>query len=115
MGIESLPIVFGFALLLGLFIFLLGYRSSNKAYKTHNPYNGGTLVKFTPYACGEIVPQILQSIGSRINLERFFLFAVYFLVLDVAIFMLILSFQYISIEVLIYTITILGSTLYMIR
>jgi NADH:ubiquinone oxidoreductase subunit 3 (subunit A) len=50
---------------------------------------GGNNGKTAPYACGEDMP--IEE--SRINLERFFVFAVYFLVFDVVAFLLATSFS----------------------
>lgn len=104
-----LPIVFGVAFMLGVLIFTLGQRSSVKSSSLHN---GGGTVKFTPYSCGEY---LLHDIQSRINLERFLLYAIYFLIFDAAAFILAVSFNLLITAVIIYSLIILFSVLLMVK
>lgn len=102
-GPLSLLIVFGLSLLLGVFIFILGRRSIAKSSTVHD---GGGTFKFIPYSCGE---NFFHDVGSRINLERFMIYAIYFLIFDVAGFILAISFNLLVLAVITYAIIALAS------
>jgi len=72
-----LLIVFAFSFLSALAIYWVGGKISVKS-KEKSP----------PYACGESPPSMSDV---RLNLERFFVFAVYFLIFDVFAFIIALS------------------------
>jgi len=76
-------IAFTFSFLLGLLIYVIGGKLSIKI----KGKEGG---KTIPYACGEEPPPVREV---RINLERFFIFTVYFLIFDVFAFLISLSFS----------------------
>jgi NADH:ubiquinone oxidoreductase subunit 3 (subunit A) len=77
--LTSLPIVFIISLLVTLLLYWYGGRISPKV--------KSTVDKLAPYACGEEYPaQKLQ-----VNVERFFIYAVFFLVFDILAFMLATS------------------------
>lgn len=79
----SFPLLLVFAISLAamLLIFLLGGRGSAKN-------EGKNKGKTEPYACGEDMP----AEESRIDLERFLVYAVYFLIFDILAFILATSF-----------------------
>ena len=76
-----LPVVFGVCLAVALFIYWIAGRISAKNSMT------GT-GKTTTYACGEDLP--IEEL--RVDLERLLIFAVYFLIFDVLVFVLATSF-----------------------
>jgi NADH:ubiquinone oxidoreductase subunit 3 (subunit A) len=77
-----LPIAFGVCIAVALFIYWIAGRISAKGSMT------GT-EKETSYACGEDLP-----VGElRVDLERLLIFAVYFLIFDVLVFVLATSFN----------------------
>jgi NADH:ubiquinone oxidoreductase subunit 3 (subunit A) len=77
----SLLVVFSISLAAVLLIFFLGGRGSSKS----TAKTGG---KAEPYACGEDLP----AEESRVDLERFLVYAVYFLIFDVLAFVLATSY-----------------------
>lgn len=81
-----LPTVFGFSVVAMLLIYWIGGKVSTKS----NLKN--TIEKTAPYACGEDFP----AEELKIDLERFFIFAVYFLIFDVVAFILATSFSAMS-------------------
>jgi len=89
----AFPLITGFALslLITLIIYLVGRRIAPKGGK-----EGGA--KTDPYACGEDLP----AEEGRIDLERFLIFALFFLVFDVAAFMLATSYFALGIMPVIY-------------
>lgn len=108
-GPAVLAIVFGLAVILGALIFMLGRRSSAKPSPAHN---GGGTSKYIPYSCGEYS---LHDIQSRINLERFLLYAIFFLIFDVAAFILAISFNLLTLAVIAYTLIIMSPVLLMAK
>jgi NADH:ubiquinone oxidoreductase subunit 3 (subunit A) len=77
-----LPAIFGAAIVVGLALYWLGGRIS--------PRNViQTSGKTAPYACGEDMPA--QEL--KVDLERFLVFAVYFLIFDVFAFLIATSFS----------------------
>jgi NADH:ubiquinone oxidoreductase subunit 3 (subunit A) len=96
-----LPAVFGFCVFVTLFIYWLGGKLSPK---TGQSTAAG---KTAPYACGEDLP----SGELRIDLDRFFIFAVYFLVFDVVAFTLTTSFNSLGLIPITYTLIVLMAVL----
>ncbi|MDH5686790.1 MAG: NADH-quinone oxidoreductase subunit A [Candidatus Bathyarchaeota archaeon] len=78
--ILSLPFIFFSAVLIGALMYATGSVIAPKGDKTAD--------KLAPYACGEDMP----GMKFQVNLERFFLYLTYFMVLDISAFMLALSF-----------------------
>jgi NADH:ubiquinone oxidoreductase subunit 3 (subunit A) len=78
---RSILLVFVASLIVSLIFFWIGSRISPKGLKTPG--------KLAPYACGEDVP-VMQL---QVNVERYFIYAVYFLVFDALAFLLALSFS----------------------
>ncbi|RLG89561.1 hypothetical protein DRO34_07100 [Candidatus Bathyarchaeota archaeon] len=78
-----LPIVFGFCVFVVSLIYLIGGKSS--ARNTSKNTDGKT----APYACGEEFP----AEELKVDLERFFVFAVFFLIFDVFAFIVATSFS----------------------
>jgi NADH:ubiquinone oxidoreductase subunit 3 (subunit A) len=76
----QLPLVFGVAIAVAFLLYWVGGRISMKS-----PPNPG---KTAPYACGEDLP--VEE--SKIDLEKFLIFAVYFLIFDVLAFVISTSF-----------------------
>lgn len=75
----SLPFIFLLSLVVGLVLYLIGDLIGAKGEES-----GG---KTTPYACGEDLPPL----KFRVDVERFFIYAVYFLIFDVLAFILATS------------------------
>jgi NADH:ubiquinone oxidoreductase subunit 3 (subunit A) len=78
---RSILLVFVASLIVALIFFWVGGRISPKGLKTPG--------KLAPYACGEEVP-VMQL---QVNVERYFIYAVFFLVFDALAFLLALSFS----------------------
>jgi NADH:ubiquinone oxidoreductase subunit 3 (subunit A) len=78
---RSILLVFVASLIVSLIFLWIGSRISPKGLKTPG--------KLAPYACGEDVP-VMQL---QVNVERYFIYAVYFLVFDALAFLLALSFS----------------------
>jgi NADH:ubiquinone oxidoreductase subunit 3 (subunit A) len=75
----SLPFIFLLSLLVGLVIYWFGGRVGAKGQKSAD--------KVAPYACGEdLPPRKLQ-----VDVERFLIYAVYFLIFDILAFILATS------------------------
>jgi NADH:ubiquinone oxidoreductase subunit 3 (subunit A) len=75
----SLPVVFFLSLVIGLILYLVAWIVGAQSGK-----NGG---KAAPYACGEdLPPRELQ-----VDVKRFFIYAVYFLIFDILAFILATS------------------------
>jgi len=89
----AFPLITGFALslLIVLIIYLVGRRIAPMGDKESG-------AKTDPYACGEDLP----AEESRIDLERFLIFALFFLVFDVAAFMVATSYFALGIMPVIY-------------
>ncbi|MCQ5340808.1 MAG: NADH-quinone oxidoreductase subunit A [Candidatus Methanomethylicia archaeon] len=90
------------ALLIVLSIFFIGRKFSQK-----QKYDKE---KFLPYACGEDLP--VEEV--RINLEKFLIFALYFLIFDVITYIIAVSFFERGILPAIYSIIALASVLVLI-
>ena len=75
-GLSGFAIIMGLAFAVALFIMGIGNEVSAKS--------PDTLGKLAPYACGEPVP----ATKVRINVENFFVYAVYFMIFDVLGFVL---------------------------
>ncbi|MEM2178555.1 MAG: NADH-quinone oxidoreductase subunit A [Candidatus Methanomethylicaceae archaeon] len=97
-----LPITVILAILLTLIIFIIGGKISQKALKDPE--------KLAPYACGEDV----SFEEARINLEKFLIFALYFLIFDVITFIMAISFFERGILPGIYSIVALASILILV-
>ncbi len=99
------PLILSVALatsfLIALLIYWIGGKISVKTKHTSRE-------KTIPYACGEEPPKVGET---RINLERFFIFAVYFLIFDVFAFLIATSWSIVRSYPLIYSIIILMAAL----
>jgi len=95
-------IVFVIALLLATLIYWFGGKYSAKGGKSKD--------KLLPYSCGEDLPYEGEL---RVNLERFLIYAVYFLIFDVVAFMLIISFKTPPIHAITYALINLLSIIFM--
>ena len=97
-SILLLPAIFGVALLAALAIYWLGGRIS--------PRNvAQSAGKTAPYACGEDLP----AEEMKIDLERFLVFAVYFLIFDVFAFLMATSFYATAFVPIFYSLIVLVS------
>lgn len=77
--LASLPVIFLISITVGLILYLVGGRIGAKGRKSPG--------KVAPYACGEdLPPRELQ-----VNVERFLIYAVYFLIFDILAFILATS------------------------
>ncbi len=75
-GLSGFTIIMGLAILVGVIIFAFGNELATKSPDTDG--------KLAPYACGEPIPP--QKV--RLNVENFFIYAVYFMIFDVLGFVL---------------------------
>jgi NADH:ubiquinone oxidoreductase subunit 3 (subunit A) len=91
-----LPAAFGVSLVLALAIYWIGGRIGAKG-------DLGKTGKTEPYACGEELP--VQDL--RVDLERFLVFAVYFLIFDVLAFVLATSFYALGVAPITYSLVVL--------
>ena len=96
-----LPAVFGFCVIVMLLIYWLGGKISAKTEQ------GSAAGKTAPYACGEDLP----SEELKVDLDRFFIFAVYFLVFDVFAFILATSFNSLGLVPVVYALIVLMAVL----
>ena len=99
-----LLVVFATTLLLTILIYWLGGKYSAKGGKSEG--------KLSPYSCGEDLPYEGEL---RVNLDRFFIYAVYFLIFDVIAFMLVVSFKITPIHAVTYALITLISIIFMIK
>jgi NADH:ubiquinone oxidoreductase subunit 3 (subunit A) len=79
--ITSLPFVLFISLVIALVIYWIGGRIAPKGAKTKG--------KLAPYACGEDFP----AEKLQLNVESFFVYAVYFMIFDILAFILATSFM----------------------
>jgi NADH:ubiquinone oxidoreductase subunit 3 (subunit A) len=93
-----LPLVFGVSLLAAVIIYLTGSRISAKG-------SQNVPGKTEPYACGEDTP--LEEV--KVGLERFLMFAVYFLIFDIFAFVMVTSFYTIGLMPIVYALIVLAS------
>ena len=96
-----LPAVFGFCVVVMLLIYWLGGRMSARNRKQDAPG------KTAPYACGEDLP----SEELKVDLDRFFIFAVYFMIFDVFAFILATSFDSLGLVPAVYALIVFGAVL----
>lgn len=75
-GLSGFTIIMGLAIVVAFFIMGVGKEISAKSPDTEG--------KLAPYACGEPVP----ATKVRMNVENFFIYAVYFMIFDVLGFVL---------------------------
>jgi NADH:ubiquinone oxidoreductase subunit 3 (subunit A) len=91
-----LPIIFGISLAIASAIYLVSGRISARG---GSPNTGKT----APYACGEDLP----AEEVKVDLERFLVFAVYFLVFDVLAFVIATSFFSVGLVPIAYSLVVL--------
>jgi NADH:ubiquinone oxidoreductase subunit 3 (subunit A) len=96
-----LPAVFFFCVIVMLLIYWFGGKISAKTGQ------GSAVGKTAPYACGEDLP----SEELKVDLDRFFIFAVYFLIFDVFAFILATSFDSLGLVPVVYTLIVLMAVL----
>ena len=75
-GLSGFTIIMGLTILVGIIIFAFGNELASKSPDTDG--------KLAPYACGEPIPPK----KVRLNVENFFIYAVYFMIFDVLGFVL---------------------------
>lgn len=93
--VTSIPFALLATVTLSVFLYLLGGRISAKA----EPSTG----KLAQYACGEELP----SQKLQVNLQTFFVYAVYFMIFDILAFMLASSLASPGLLPAIYTLVLL--------
>jgi NADH:ubiquinone oxidoreductase subunit 3 (subunit A) len=93
-----LPVVFGVSLVIAAAIYLIGGRVKPKV-------SSQDVRKTESYACGEVLP--VQEL--RVDLERFLIFAVYFLIFDVLAFTIATSFFALGLTPAIYSLVVLAA------
>jgi len=91
-----LPAAFGVSLILALAIYGVGGRIKPKV-------SSQDTRKTESYACGEVLPVE----GLRVDLERFLIFAVYFLIFDVLAFTIATSFYTLGLAPVAYCLIVL--------
>jgi NADH:ubiquinone oxidoreductase subunit 3 (subunit A) len=91
-----LPLVFGFCVIIMLSVYWFSGKVSAKS-------KGASAGKTAPYACGEDMP----AEELKMDLDRFFIFAVYFLIFDVLAFIVATSFSSIGLLPITYTLIVL--------
>jgi NADH:ubiquinone oxidoreductase subunit 3 (subunit A) len=96
-----LPAVFSFCLIVMLLIYWLGGKISARTRQ------GSGVGRTAPYACGEDLP----SEELKFDMDRFFIFAVYFLIFDVFAFILATSFNSLGLVPVVYTLIVLMAVL----
>jgi len=99
-----LPIVFSISIAIALIFYTIGGRISAKGKASEG--------KISPYSCGEDLP---YEGDMRINLEKFFLFTVYFLIFDVIAFTMVISFGVSPLYAYIYALVTLASVVFIMK
>lgn len=97
--IASLPFIFIVSFLVGLTIYLLGRIVGAKGEKS--------VGKTAPYACGEDLPPK----KFQVNVEEFFIYAIYFLIFDSLAFILATSLSTLGYFPVVYALIILMTVL----
>lgn len=87
---------FGLSLVMVLLIYFIGGKISAKSVTKEAGKN-------EPYACGEDMP----TEESRVDLEKFLVFALYFLIFDILAFVLATSFYTIGLMPITYSLVVL--------
>ena len=100
--ITSPLFIFTISLLVALFLFWLGGLIGVKGRKTTG--------KLSPYACGEDIPPF----KPQVNVQRFFIYGLYFLILDAFAFLIALSFTHPGIYPLIFVLIVLLTIVVMV-
>jgi NADH:ubiquinone oxidoreductase subunit 3 (subunit A) len=91
-----LPGVFGVSLIVAMVLYMIGGRAKPKI-------DSKDVRKTESYACGELLP--VEEM--RIDLEKFLVFTVYFLIFDVLAFTLATSFYSLGLYPTIYSLVVL--------
>lgn len=100
--LTSIPFIFLICLLTTLFLFWMGGKFSVKGRKTPD--------KLAPYACGEDLPPY----RPQVNVQRYFIYGLYFLIFDAFAFFLALSFAHPGLYPIIFAVIALIAILVMI-
>lgn len=90
-----LGLIFLLSIGIGLIFYLVGHIIGVKSKETEN--------KGSPYACGEKLP----AMKLQVDIERFFIYAVYFLIFDSLAFIIATSFNTPGIFPIMYTIVVM--------
>ena len=98
-----LPAIFGVALIIAVALYLIGGKAQPKVRSSDSR-------KTESYACGEVLP--VREL--RVDLERFVVFAVYFLIFDVMAFMLATSFFDLGLTPILYSLVVLAAVVMLI-
>jgi NADH:ubiquinone oxidoreductase subunit 3 (subunit A) len=93
--LTSLPFIFLLSLLFALIFYLVGRKVGARGKETAN--------KVAPYACGEDLP----ARKHQIDVERFLVYAVYFLIFDILAFILATSLNTPGIFPVLYSLIVL--------
>ena len=100
--LVSLPFILLLALLISVFLYVVGWRIAPKAEKQKK-----TSAKLEPYACGEALP----ARRFQVNIQRFFLYVTFFMIFDISAFILALSFNVGAIYPVLFTAAVAASLL----
>ena len=100
--LTSIPFIFALSLLVGLILYGISNRIAPKGKKTPG--------KLAPYACGEDLPPL----RLQVNVERFFLYAVFFLIFDILAVIMATSLARPGILPAIYALVVLGAVMILI-
>jgi NADH:ubiquinone oxidoreductase subunit 3 (subunit A) len=88
--LTSIPFVFLVSIIVTLIFYGIGRSISAKGEKTPG--------KLASYACGEDFP----AVKLQVNVERFFVYTIYFLIFDALAFLMVLSFASLVPSLIIY-------------
>ena len=100
--LTSIPFIFVLSLVIGLIFYGISNRIAPKGKKTPG--------KLAPYACGEDVPPI----RLQVNVERFFLYAVFFMIFDILAVVMATSLARPGILPAIYALIVLSSVVLLV-
>ena len=95
----SLPLIFFLSLLIALFLYLVGRRVGARGEESTD--------KVSPYACGEDLP----ARKLQVDVERFLVYAVYFMIFDIVAFILATSLVTPSVFPVVYAAVVLMAVL----
>jgi len=100
--LTSIPFIFALSLVVGLIFYAISVRVAPKGKKTPG--------KLAPYACGEDLPPL----RLQVNVERFFLYAVFFMIFDILAVVLATSLARPGILPAVYALIVLGSVMLLV-
>lgn len=100
--LTSILFIFALSVVVGLIFYGISIKIAPKGKKTPG--------KLAPYACGEDLPPL----RLQVNVERFFLYAVFFMIFDILAVVLATSLARPGILPAIYALVVLGSVMLLV-